>query len=220
MANRHGWIQVGIVLGGILWGGWTEAASGSLYSSVSVRSPKDRPNPFDYELAFGFQFTGTITGLLDIQRERDNGKMYTDQEYKVRYPRRWSDAEVRYYDNEEDRLFIHSYSLALKPVPWMGIGLTRQYARSTFGRGAWLGHLSIERKQRIRIVSLMTTFVYESNLERRRILGRLEVGGFRLGQVEVIPFGVYEGLKLQGKPTLDRYQAKIKLQVDIGGSAK
>ena len=210
------WIPAGIVLG-VLWGGSSEAASLSLYSSVSMRSPKDRPNPFDYELALGFEYAGAIIGMLDIQRERDNGRMYTDQEYKACYPRRWFEAEVRYYDGQEEGLFIHSYSLALKPLVWVGVGLTRQYARRTFGQGAWMGHLSVESTRKIGIVSLMTMFVYESNLDRRRIVGKLEVGGFHLGRIQIVPFGVYEGLTLQGNRTLDRYQAKIRFQIDIGG---
>jgi len=218
IVNYRRWIQMGIVLWAILWEAWVEATPLSVYTSFSVRSPKDRPNPFDYELALGLQINATITGLLDIQRERDNGKMYANQEYKVRYKKRWSDVQVRYFDNEEDRLFIHSYSVALKPVTWMGIGLTRQYAKRSFGQGAWLGHLSIESTWKIRVVRLLTQFAYESNLKRRRIFGKLEVQGFRLGPVQVIPFGVYEELKLEGKSMVDRYQGKIKLQVDLGGS--
>lgn len=217
--NRR-WIQIGIALWVILWGTWIGAAPLSIYSSFSVRSPKERPNPFDYELAFGLQINYTITGLLDIQRERDNGRMYTNQEYKVRYKRRWFDVQMRYFDNEEDRLFIHSYAVALKPVTWIGIGLTRQYAKRSFGRGAWLGHLSMERTWKIRIVRLLTLFTYESNFQRRRIFGKIEVQGFRWGRVQVIPFGVYEELKLRGKPTADRYQGKIKLQVDLRRSKK
>ena len=218
IVNRRRWIQMGIVLWTILWGTWLKAAPLSVSTSFSVRSPKDRPNPFDYELAFGFQVNCAVTSLLDIQRERDNGKLYTNQEYKVRYKKRWSDVHVRYFDNEEDRLFIHSYAAALKPLPWMAVGLTRQYAQRSFGRGAWLGHLSIEQTWKIRVARLLTQFAYESNFQRRRIFGKLEVRGFRLGPVQVIPFGVYEGLELKGKPMVDRYQGKIKFQVNFGGS--
>ena len=204
------------ILWTIIWGTGLEAAPLSVYTSFSVRSPKDQPNPFDYELAFGVAFDHTLTGLLDLQRERDNGKMYTNQEYKVRCSKRWWDLQVRYFDNEEDRLFIHSYSLAAKPVIWIGVGLTRQYARRSFGQGAWLGRLDIERTWDIGAVPLRTQFTYESNLQRRWIFGKLEVRGLHVGRLQVIPYGVYEGLKQKGKPTLDRYRAKVKLQIDFG----
>ncbi|MFH1007837.1 MAG: hypothetical protein V1800_10085 [Candidatus Latescibacterota bacterium] len=218
MAKHLRWNPIGIVLGICVWGTVVGASPLSVYTSFSVRSPRERPNPFDYELSFGLQIESAVTGLLDVQRERDNGKMYTDQEYVVGHRRRWSEVQVRYFDNEENRLFIHSYAVAAKPMKWMGIGLTRQYARRSFGQGAWLGHLSVEQTWKIRVVSLLTQFVYESNFQRRRIFGKVEVQGFRLGPVQVIPFGVYEGLELEGTPMVDRYQGKIKLQVNFGGS--
>lgn len=61
----------------------------ALMFSVSVRTPKEQPNPLDYEVATGLEIGKKSSAEIETWYERDNGVIWTglDTKGKLRYKR-------------------------------------------------------------------------------------------------------------------------------------
>jgi len=175
---------------------WLHLIGFQAFASLSIRTPYERPNPFDYEIRYGWE---TKTSYFMNLFERENGKFYKGHEYKLRV------FMIKYRDFLKEAVGIDQQNLDITvPVylslddlkPKLEFLISKDYdiRVETGYRRSWKAHKEAQNHIALSTKKEIQNLVFNLSYARGKqsILSLLILYNFEYGKIRLRPKLRYE----------------------------
>lgn len=185
-------------------------------ASFSVRSSQANSNPYDFEVATGLRGKyKNLESMINYAYERQNSKKYMNQFYNVIFQGKRYSINTKLSDHRERNFYNFQNSALLKPLSWLGVGITRQFVKKYIHAPAWLGQISIDKQNKIYSTLWFKTHAdYAINPDRRYLYARLDIQGIKIGIISFMPYYIYEEIQ-QNHQITSNFQGKLAIEITL-----